>query len=151
MPGTKGSGPRPFPRAVQELRGTQKDRINYDEPTFTAVEPDMPDHLTPAARKKWTALAPELVKRGVLTVADGESFGAYCEWCAEIARIKKKMRYERISGRVEKGKRTAWTLLLREASDAMTKCAIEFGLTPSARTRVKAVKTGARKNKFSDV
>lgn len=43
----------------------------------------MPKGMPPAARKRWDAVAPELLRMGLLAVVDGGALEAYCRaWAA---------------------------------------------------------------------
>lgn len=139
MPGTNRSGPRSAPTALKILKGTEKSRINQDEPELPIAEPQMPEYLDERAQQEWNHHLAGLLEAGVLSERDGQVFAEFCQAVSNIIRYTDKCREP--DGEVnEKGQRTRWTLLLREANEARRRCEIELGLTPSARTRVKAIK-----------
>src|ERR1041385_4975243 len=76
----KGSGRRPIPTAVKELRGNPgKRKLNPREPKPAKGIPEMPAGLSEVAQGEWHAITPILDKMGVLTRADGKALGAYCD------------------------------------------------------------------------
>lgn len=144
------SGGRPrLPSNVHRLHGTDRaDRMNPNEPVLPIGTPDMPAGLSTAAKKQWKAIVPLLEEMQVLTAVDGTALLLLCEALAEFAqadtalRKAKSLTYEsegrngvRISARPEVGIRAdAWRRAHRMLAD--------FGMTPSARTRVSALATG---------
>jgi P27 family predicted phage terminase small subunit len=67
------------PTALKELEGNPGKRpINKNEPKPRVGLPEMPKNLPFAAQREWHVFGPELVRLGLLTVADGKAFGAYC-------------------------------------------------------------------------
>lgn len=143
-------GRKPAPTSLKLLKGTQPCRINQDEPELAVAAPYRPKHLSARAKQEWDRLLPELLDKGVLTVADGNCFAEYCDAVAEIELLKKKVLLP--YGRVRSdGRRSAWTVLLREASESRRRCEIELGLTPSARTRVKAINPKKAANPFDSI
>lgn len=111
-------GRKPKPTALKVLDGTRKDRINSEEPTFDACDLKPPAILTADAEiEHWNELAPLLAKAGVLTVADRPMLAILC----------------RCFGRLELDP------LDDKAIDQYRRIAVEFGLTPSSRSRLKFV------------
>jgi len=128
-------GRKPLPTAVKRLRGEKRAcRLNPDEPKPPVGDPDCPKFLKGDARIEWNRMVPTLKKMGIFTTFDRSAFISYCEVFAS-ART-----YERLCQRVgperaiEKGYRKA---LLADRAQLL-KFAIEFGFTPSSRSRIKA-------------
>jgi hypothetical protein len=73
------TGPPPIPTRIKKARGTfRPDRVhNEPQPAPTTAAP--PDTLTGSARELWQALAPELVRLGILTAVDREEFAVGCQ------------------------------------------------------------------------
>jgi phage terminase small subunit len=73
-------GRRPAPTALKVLRGNPgQRRLNQHEPVPAApATADPPAGLPDAALLIWQALAPELVRLGVLTVVDRDEFALGC-------------------------------------------------------------------------
>lgn len=134
--GARGSGRRPRPNHLKALDGTRESRINRDEP-LPAPAPDAapPGDLSREAQRIWSALAPGLISRRVLTADDVELFAALCRSIAL---------YRRYAAEVdEKGAQTAGyngNAVLAPAFRAMNasldqavRLAARFGLTPADR------------------
>lgn len=104
------------PTALKILEGAQPCRINFDEPKYEPASTDPPDWLDGLALEHWAELAPILARSGVLTIADRAGLAALCDdyqrWRTDPEDFKARDRYRRML--------------------------IEFGLTPSSRTRLKA-------------
>lgn len=112
-------GRQPKPTSLKILESVRGDRINVDEPRFDAVTgmPIAPAGLKGLARECWDQLAPVLIRGRVFTEGDHQSLALLCElyarWRADIHD--------------------------NQAIEKYIRMACEFGLTPSARSRLKAM------------
>jgi P27 family predicted phage terminase small subunit len=142
-------GRKPKPKKLKMLQGNPGKRELKDEPEPEACIPSMPEFLFPEAQEEWHRIAPQLFALGLLSELDRAALAAYCvAWgqhvLAEkaIAEIREKGQTELAGGLVVKKTSTgnlAISPLLQISQQAMTlamKFAVEFGMTPSARTRV---------------
>jgi phage terminase small subunit len=109
-------GPKPLPTRLKILKGTRSDRVNQREPAFplAAKGGRPPRWLGTYGRELWRELAPVLIDRGVLTIVDIPAFTLLCD---------------------------EWDIFRRDpvdngARDRLRKLFGEFGVTPSARSRV---------------
>lgn len=110
-------GRKPKPTALKILDGDREDRINRDEPVLPEADVDVPGCLTSDdAKEHWADLAPMLLAAGLLTEGDRPALALLCEAYA-ITRVDP---------------------LDYKARDLYRRMLIEFGLTPSARSRIKA-------------
>jgi P27 family predicted phage terminase small subunit len=88
----------------------------------------------------WDRLAPDLHRKGVLTSWDVEPFGAYCDLAAKVEQAREMLDL----GLLAKGRRDplvtspAWRIY-RDALVLLRAYAQEFGLTPAARTQLRAL------------
>ena len=111
--------------------------------------PEPPDHLNEDARAEWARIADELSVLGILTRLDRGSLAAYCQaygrWRqAEAALSRMAERDATTDGLMirTKGGNLIQNPLVGTANKAMAdmmRYAAEFGLTPSARSRVDGV------------
>jgi P27 family predicted phage terminase small subunit len=134
-------GRRPTPTKLKLLRGNPGRRpLNEDEPAPAAGEIDAPDWLEGAAAQEWRRMAPVLHRLGLLTEIDGNALAAYCQawarWREAEGQIKK-------FGMVIKGKGgfpviSPFVAIANRAMAQMRGFLVEFGMTPSARSRVGA-------------
>ncbi len=109
-------GRKPKPTKLKILDGTRKDRINTAEPVMPAVaELGAPGWLDQVAKEHWAELAPVLHRAGLLTAGDRQSLAllseSFSRFRADPDNDKARELYRRMS--------------------------VEFGLTPSSRSRLK--------------
>lgn len=140
-------GPKTKPTKLKLLTGTARShRLNPHEPQPDVARPDAPEHLTAAAREEWDRIVVELLALGILTHLDRGALAAYCQaygrWsAAETALARMAERDAVTDGLIVKTKsgNLIQNPLVGAANKAMAdmvRYAAEFGLTPSARTRV---------------
>lgn len=140
-------GPAPTPTAILRLRGSklvnQRDRYRATEAKGPPGTPDCPDWLDQDAKAAWEHLVPQLESMGVLTRIDGNALARYCKlW----ARWRKAEAFLDKNGEVyplrdEKGKvkylaQFPQVSIAANLAQQLTRLEQEFGLTPSARTRI---------------
>ncbi|WP_210410482.1 phage terminase small subunit P27 family [Oceanicola sp. D3] len=115
--------------------------------------PEPPDHLNEDARAEWARIADELSALGILTRLDRGSLAAYCQaygrWRqAEQALARMAERDATTDGlmiRTKSGNLIQNPLVgsANKAMADMMRYAAEFGLTPSARSRVEGLSPDA--------
>jgi P27 family predicted phage terminase small subunit len=143
-------GPAQTPTRVLQMRGTfRKDRHgNPDtEPAFELVTemPPPPGFLDDVAVMEWKRVGPELVEKQLLTVADLAAFTLYCLNVARVVEAERMILRDGITTWSPGGmKAHPAVLIARQSGAEVRKFAQEFGLTPSARTRVKARRRSRR-------
>ena len=140
------------PTQLKVIHGTfRKDRApkKEPEPKKVTVVPRPPAHLTKYGKKLWKSLAAELVEKGVLTVVDLPALEVCCD-AYGIYRAAKEAVFQPVDPVTrKKGKRTLAEYLRGKNSQthpeytAMTRAfyffkayLIEFGLTPSSRSKL---------------
>ncbi|MGH7936119.1 MAG: phage terminase small subunit P27 family [Chthoniobacterales bacterium] len=148
----KGSGRRPLPTAVKKLRGNPgKRKLNDKEPSAQLGEPEMPRDLPKAAAAEWKRIVPELQILVVLATVDRAALAAYCHAFARWFEAEREVK--RLGIVVEEP-----ILIMGEATDfvrykknpavtisegamkIMKSFLVEFGMTPSSRSRVRIEK-----------
>ena len=152
-------GPSPMPSAKRKAKGdTSKigahrlKRLGDSEPQATIGAPELPPGMSPAARKEWKRVIPELLATpGLLTTIDGDALAAYCEDVANLKRFRKQLQSD---GDIVQGA-TGPVLhpLLKQIDVLETRCIQhrrEFGMTPSARTRVQIAASQRKPTKRLD-
>jgi P27 family predicted phage terminase small subunit len=138
-------GPIPKPSVIEIAEGYPgKRKLDPREPKPTVGEPDMPKHLTAAGRRHWRRLVDMLIQTRVLTVQDGDALGMLAQHMADYDEIQKEFYKGKTGGWLVKdeSKRTRISPLVRIRNEINDKIHIglrEFGMTPSARTRVQTV------------
>jgi len=144
-------GPKPLPAAIKRLRGSR--RTNNTEPTPATATPEPPEHLTPAALEEWNRITPELEALGLLAVIDLAALSVYCTAWARWTEAERKIR--ETGGEVVKSPSgypilSPWLSVSRAAARQLEAFIKEFGLSPSARTRVhvETTKPSTQDNKY---
>lgn len=131
------------PTKVLKLRGTyRKDRhgLESDEPQFAALTelPEPPGFLDDVAQYEWHRVGPDLVEQGLLTTVDLAAFTCYCLNVARMVAAEKQINVDGMVVPGPRGPRAHPAVLIaRQCGAEVRKFAQEFGLTPSARTRVR--------------
>ena len=136
-------GPAPTPTPQLKLAGSWRAKKRKAEPKPKAGRPRCPTHLSPDARRAWKAIIPQLAAMGVLTKIDGTALVLLVEtWAiwreAEGIVRKQGMVYEVLDeyGDLKIMRRRPEVAIMNEASRQLLRLLQEFGLTPSARTRL---------------
>jgi P27 family predicted phage terminase small subunit len=134
-------GRKPQPTALKILRGNPGHRpLNRDEPAPPAAHNlAPPTWLEGPAVAEWRRLAPTLHRLGLLTEIDGDALATYCQTWARWQEAEGQIRK---FGMVIKGKHgfpviSPYVAVANRAMAQMKSLLVEFGMTPSARTRVK--------------
>jgi len=145
-------GPKPTPTATLKIRGSWRGKSRQAEPApeGRAVKPRWVKKL---AAKKWDELRPQLDAMGVLSKIDAGALARYCDtwawWRATRDWLEKNGEfYEAVnkSGDEYTAQYPQVNLCLKLAQQ-LSKLEAEFGLTPSARTNMQAVKSLGKGNK----
>jgi P27 family predicted phage terminase small subunit len=138
-------GRKPIPTALKKLRGTdQPVRINQNEAQASIVSklPPPPKWFSPLAKKIYKTKGQELMNQNILATLDLDMFILYCneyaiyiETSEQINEVPNRATIseasEKILNRIVRKNQRAW--------ERAKSIAIEFGFTPSARARVKAI------------
>lgn len=107
--------------------------------------PECPDWLLPEAKAEWERLCEKFSDMGVLTEIDMAAFAAYCQSFARWKEAQEHIDEEGSTFATDKGyqQQTTWVGIANTNQKLMLQAAAEFGLTPSARSRIMAA-SGAR-------
>lgn len=121
-------GRKPKPTSLKILMGDQPCRINKAEPAVPAAGPVSPPvWLGSFGCELWWVLSPVLAASGLLSVADLPAFEMLCDEYDSIRRDP-----------LDSGSRDRYRRLL-----------VEFGLTPSSRSRLRST-VEAPKDKMAE-
>jgi P27 family predicted phage terminase small subunit len=133
-------GRKPKPTALKILEGNPGKRpLNDKEPQPEKKAPRCPSWLEPEAKKEWKRMAKTLETIGVLTQIDKAAFAGYCQ---AYARWKEAEEFLSKHGTIFKTP-SGYIQQVPQVSIAQTYLKVmkdfcsEFGLTPSARTRIR--------------
>lgn len=132
-----GKGPPPAPLALLKARGSRraKRRQIAGELEAPVAAPEMPDWLPADAATEWQKLTPKLLKLGVLAEIDANLLAVFCLTVALVADLTKQIEEESVAKKIAALQNRRQTTI-----GEVNKLAQQFGLSPSARTRVKGKK-----------
>ena len=134
-------GRKPKPSLIKLLDGNPGKRpVNEREPPILAGMPQPPEWLDGEAQAEWARVVLDLQAMGVLSRADRPALAAYCtawsRWVEAEGMVKK---FGAIVKSPEKGfpMKSPYLSIADQAMETMRKFLVEFGLTPSSRSRIK--------------
>lgn len=143
-------GRKAHPTALRLIKGNPTRRpLNAAEPSPPPGRPTPPEHLGPEARAEWERISGDLYAIGVLTLIDRAALAAYCTAYGRWIQAETALTRAREAAGKDEGGGIGSELvhgamvspLVRAADGAMRdlmRYAVEFGMTPSARSKVKA-------------
>ena len=137
-------GPSPLPTNVHLIRGNPSKKAAHELRDAVNPEvrlPDPPGHLLREAKAEWRRLGAELLKHGLVSELDRGPLAVYCQAYGRWVHAEKELKKlgdgglidETPSGYKQIG---VWLQISNRAVETMRKYEAEFGLTPSARSRV---------------
>ncbi len=134
-------GRKPKPTTIRLLEGNPGKRpINEREPSPPEGLPECPAFLDDDARAEWDRTSKVLSEMGLLSVADRSALAAYCtaysRWLKAEEQVKK---FGTIVKSPDKGfpMKSPYLTIADQALETMRKFMVEFGLTPSSRSRIR--------------
>lgn len=136
-----GRGRKPKPTAQKKLEGNPGRRpINTNEPKFDqATRPVAPPRvLSMDGKREWRKMHALLRKAGLLTKVDESALAQYCQaygtWCEAMRQVNRKgLVCFTPNGSLQV---SPWFSIARASSEQCRKFMLEFGLTPSSRSRI---------------
>lgn len=133
-------GRKPKPTAIKKACGNPGHRpLNEKEPEAPKRAPKCPDWLDAEAKQEWKRFTRNLAEMRILSEADGPAIAAYCQaWSRWVAAEKEIIRV----GPLVKGTKGVIVTnplihVANKAREHMVKLLVEFGMTPSSRSRIK--------------
>jgi P27 family predicted phage terminase small subunit len=149
-------GPRPLSTPVLQALGSWRANINRDEPTPLAKAPTCPSWISTEAKRLWRELVPLMMAMRILTEADRNALARYCQtwarWKAAeqfVQKFGETYPLKDEQGRVKCFMPWPQASMAQRLSIVLTRLEQEFGLTPSARTRIDLSKCHARTDQES--
>jgi P27 family predicted phage terminase small subunit len=141
--GGHSGGRKRIPTALHVLQGGRKKThraLPQNEPHPPAIIPKCPKHLDPEARKEWRRASKILETLGLLTGLDMAVFAGYCHHWSVWIQTCEKVREN--GGWIIKAStgtpiQNPYLPVANKAYEEWMKAAVEIGLTPSSRSRVK--------------
>ena len=135
-------GPAPKPTALALYRGKKRDNPNRaKEPKTRVICPPAPSFLDATAKKEWRRIAKVLSASKVLTESDLVGLQLYCVEYSRWRDAMEQLQTSDITELTPNGHKaqSIYRTIENRAFENLIKIMREFGLTPSARTRVAAI------------
>jgi P27 family predicted phage terminase small subunit len=136
-------GPAPKPNQLRLIEGTDSkgrsgrvvDRTREPVAPTGALAP--PYEMSDEAQHVWDVTVRDLSAMGLASPADARMLAVYCEACVTHQKATELLNKTSMIVRGDKSLVISKALLIqREAANQILRFSQEFGLTPSARTRV---------------
>ena len=147
------AGRKPLPTHLKLVKGTARPhRLNKDEPKPPVAVPEAPAPLEERARIKFTAMAEMLARHGVMTELDAGAVTRYavvwCRWLDAEAEVKRR-------GPVVKTEagniiQNPFLAVANKCLAQMAQIESEFGMTPSARSRIRMAEPADQTDPFEE-
>ena len=148
-------GPAPTPTPILKLRGSTlatRKRLER-EIKYPSGAPDMPNWLDDDAKAAWEQLVPQLEAMGVLCKIDGNALSRYCHLWARWRRAEAFIRekgdmfpLKDDQGQIKCFQQWPQVAIAHRLALLLTRSEQEFGMTPSARTRIQLPEGRERKD-----
>ena len=140
-------GTKPKPTQLKLVEGNRGKRpLNTKEPRTVTALPSPPHHLSADALEEWNRVAHWLHRIGLLSEVDRAALAAYAQaygrWVQAERAIAKMADKDQLTGglmiKTTNGNAIQNPLVgtANKAAADMMRYAAEFGMTPSARTRI---------------
>jgi P27 family predicted phage terminase small subunit len=149
-------GRRPKPTHLKLITGNPGCRqLNAFEPKPDPAMPSIPAHLSEEAKAEWIRVAAELESLGLLTNIDRAALAGYCQAYADWVEAEGQLRRfgkviktptKTVTKRTKAGEtvetkggfpmQSPFLAIRNKALELMHKYLVEFGMTPSSRSRV---------------
>ena len=141
-------GRKPKPTAIKVLQGNPGHRpLNKKDPMPKGRLPHCPDWLEDDAKKEWKRLGKVLAEMGMLTNLDMMAFAGYCQAYARWKGAEEFITQHGDMVRTPNGylQQVPQVSIAQTNLKIMLKFCEQFGLTPSARSRMIGEENGAEK------
>lgn len=144
-------GPAPKPTALKLIDGNPgRRKIEPGEVHPPVAAPNCPNHLNPEARTEWQRIMPLLLKNHLVTEIDTAALALYCQSWGRWSEAEQKIAEQRAKGgdglliKAPSGYpiQNPYLAIANRAMEDCYKYLQQFGLSPSARTRVTASPQG---------
>lgn len=151
-------GPKNIPTVLKLLHGNPGKRpLNKREPIPPTGLPDCPSHLMKDAKAEWKRMVPILDGMGLLSALDVAALAAYCQAYGRWQTAEREMKRLTRKGttglliKTMQGNYIQNPLLgiISRNIQLMHKFITEFGLSPSARSRIQVDQTGGEEDVLS--
>jgi P27 family predicted phage terminase small subunit len=152
---------RPKPTHLKLVQGNPGRRpLNQNEPQPRRKMPSPPPELNDDAKREWRRVAKDLHSLGLLTWIDRAAMSAYCQaygrWIVAERAVSEMAKRDLLTHglmiKTTNGNAVQNPLIgtANKAMHAMMRYASEFGMTPSARSRLSSPTGADKTNPFAE-
>ncbi|MCE9635850.1 MAG: phage terminase small subunit P27 family [Planctomycetes bacterium] len=134
-----GGGRRPKPTALKVLAGNAGHRpLNKGEPRPRPLLPKCPPVLQGEAKAEWRRMGKKLHALGLLSEIDGAALTTYCLTWARLVDAEGKLRQHGAVVISPNGfpVQSPYLAVATKATEQLVRILVEFGMTPSSRSRI---------------
>lgn len=133
-------GPAPQSKAMKLLHGTFRQDRAIGEIAPAPGICTCPRWLSREAKAEWRYIVPKLLELGLLTYIDKAALVSYCTAYADLQRTERDIAKHGATQLTENGyeQNRPVVAIRNQARAAVKQFLAEFGLSPSARTRINA-------------
>jgi P27 family predicted phage terminase small subunit len=127
---------------MKKLAGNPGRRpLNAHEARIPASIPSCPPHLNREAKAEWKRIVQTLHDHGLLTDVDRAALAVYCQAYGRWVKAERDVTKHGMTEWTAHGTLTVspYIRIAHQAMDRVHKLSVEFGLTPSSRSRVTPV------------
>lgn len=142
-----GKGLPPTPTSILKMRGSWRAKTRPDQESPQLLDTTPPTYLSAKQREHWDDIVPALTGVQIATEADRQALARYCALTADWFEVRRCMEQGAMTascGSVEAERMFKKSITL---SDMLLKYEMQFGMTPSSRTRVKTEKPDKKSDK----
>lgn len=138
-------GTKPVPTALKIIRGNPGRRpLTQNEFKPVSGPPKCPRHVTGEARKEWDRLSKEFAAVGLLTGVDRGMLAMMCTAWGDHVEAREAMAQAKeqlgtgmfVKSPNDYPMQSPWMAVSNKSLEIYHKLAVEFGMSPSSRTRV---------------
>lgn len=137
--------PKPEPTVMTLLKGNPAkkslDKLKDDvNPTIPPKAPKSPHFLSGYAKEEWIEISVKLHRLGLLTEVDINALAIYCQAYARWREAEEELALESLTLESTNGNviKNPLVSIANEAMRDLSRYLSDFGMNPSARTKVKA-------------
>ena len=137
--GGRSGGRKPKPTQLKVVGGNPGNRpLNQDEPKPKASNHRAPAGLSKLAAKHWRTVAKQLHEARILTDLDKPALVLYCEAWARWRDATDQVEQRGMLVKAPSGypMQNPYLAIANKAFDHLQKMLVEFGMTPSSRSRI---------------
>jgi P27 family predicted phage terminase small subunit len=147
------AGRKPLPTHLKLVKGTARPhRLNKAELKPAVAIPEPPGHLDERARARFTQMAQMLASHGVMTELDASALARYVivwgRWIDAEAEVKRRGPVVKTEG----GNiiQNPFLAIANKCLAQMAQIEVEFGLTPSSRSRIRMAEPAEQADPFEE-